>query len=604
MLYAATADADQIVSACLDTGTMPALSLAFECAEISSELAIGLRRRLDQVRDEVYEHKGDPEQRRLIAAVLAASLARETIATSSGTRICRHPVNADLYWAFLEDSQSPQPDNPCEPGLGRLATGIRESEALAFVKWLNALNTDTIQGEFRLPHEYELNEHAVADALARQLPGAVTGAWTQPRQQATTAELWIPPGRPNPHLISGDTIQQVIFSDTGNTEILRQILAATASTSAYELYQSLSQARDLALNLAEIKARHLSRDLSATTNAIAREFASAKAHDLTDALGRDLNRAQQILRLRDQARALTDDLNTALYFDRAKDRDRVRELARYISLKGEIVNGLALDRRLANAIDLDLARLRDLDRDFARVRASDHFRDRTLGLGRTDRLARDLGLDCTIILANDLHRGLRFILARARSHARDLAHELGRDLGLDVDVDPRVSLLAISEIPLAWISRGAFGRISQKILLAGSFSEARHTFADDLSAGAGIERATQIRVSLDDHLISALEGIGQSLSPDSRAVAGWGPATGAKYLAKALSPLLSRRDHSHGPQAAVIRAVALALASQCTGSRDDSALHVFQEVAATVTLLQLREQGKAEIGESVVLTLA
>ena len=426
VLYAATADADQIVSACLDTGTMPALSLAFECAEISSELAIGLRRRLDQVRDEVYEHKGDPEQRRLIAAVLAASLARETIATSSGTRICRHPVNADLYWAFLEDSQSPQPDNPCEPGLGRLATGIRESEALAFVKWLNALNTDTIQGEFRLPHEYELNEHAVADALARQLPGAVTGAWTQPRQQATTAELWIPPGRPNPHLISGDTIQQVIFSDTGNTEILRQILAATASTSAYELYQSLSQARDLALNLAEIKARHLSRDLSATTNAIAREFASAKAHDLTDALGRDLNRAQQILRLRDQARALTDDLNTALYFDRAKDRDRVRELARYISLKGEIVNGLALDRRLANAIDLDLARLRDLDRDFARVRASDHFRDRTLGLGRTDRLARDLGLDCTIILANDLHRGLRFILARARSHARDLAHELGR----------------------------------------------------------------------------------------------------------------------------------------------------------------------------------
>ncbi len=52
-----------------------------------------------------------------------------------------------------------------------------------------------------------------------------------------------------------------------------------------------------------------------------------------------------------------------------------------------------------------------------------------------------------------------------------------------------------------------------------------------------------------------------------------------------------------------IRAVALALASDAA-SRDGNAVEVFLAAAATVTLLQQREQDKARIGESVILALA
>ena len=47
LLYAATADASPIVRACLDSGTIPALTLAFDCAEASTEIDPDLRQRLD-----------------------------------------------------------------------------------------------------------------------------------------------------------------------------------------------------------------------------------------------------------------------------------------------------------------------------------------------------------------------------------------------------------------------------------------------------------------------------------------------------------------------------------------------------------------------------
>ena len=66
------------------------------------------------------------------------------------------------------------------------------------------------------------------------------------------------------------------------------------------------------------------------------------------------------------------------------------------------------------------------------------------------------------------------------------------------------------------------------------------------------------------------------------------------------APLLSGHQHSGGPEAAGIRAIGLALASD-TASENGG---VFLAAAATVTLLQQREQGMAKIGESVILALA
>ena len=82
-----------------------------------------------------------------------------------------------------------------------------------------------------------------------------------------------------------------------------------------------------------------------------------------------------------------------------------------------------------------------------------------------------------------------------------------------------------------------------------------------------------------------------------------GPSGGADRLADASAPLLSGHQHFGVPEAAGIRAIALALASD-TANRDGNAIEVFLCAAATVTLLQQREQGEARIGESVILALA
>ena len=252
LLYAATADADQIVRACLDSATIPALTLAFDCAETTSELAPELRQRLDQARDRAYGQDCDPQHRRLIAAVLASRLARQTVTTSAGARICDRPVPADLYWLFLQDSQSPQPDGPCEPGPDRPATGIWGSEAAAFVNWLNTITAGSMQAEFRLPHEDELREQSVTSALAQHLPDSVTSAWTQPHQGGTTPGLWVRPGQPHPHLVAGDMIRQAIVLDVGDTEILIQILTVRAFSAAL--------GRGRALDLALDRDLHIERD--------------------------------------------------------------------------------------------------------------------------------------------------------------------------------------------------------------------------------------------------------------------------------------------------------------------------------------------------------
>ena len=112
LLYAATADASLIVSACLENPTIPALTLAFDCGEASTEIDPDLRHRLDLERRRAFEPYCSAEHRRLIAGVTATRLTRQTLITATGTRICARPVPADLYWLFLADTQAPQPDSP------------------------------------------------------------------------------------------------------------------------------------------------------------------------------------------------------------------------------------------------------------------------------------------------------------------------------------------------------------------------------------------------------------------------------------------------------------------------------------------------------------
>lgn len=505
LLYSATSDADQIVRACLDSATIPALALAFDCAEASSELAPELRQRLDQVHEQAFKKDCGPQHRRLIAAVLAARLASHAITTTAGARICDRPVSADLYWLFLQDTPSPEPDSPCEPRPDRPATGIWGSEALTFPKWLNTITAGFMQAQFRLPYNSELQEQAVTRTLAWHFPGSVTGAWTQPEHGGTALELWVPPGQPNPHLVNGDAILQAIVLDASNTDVLSQILSMTACGTTCDL------ARDLASDL-------------------------------------DLHR----------------------------DRDRARNLVSTLNLAS------TLDFTHIHALDLE--RARDLASDLYRV------------LNSASAFARDN--PASVILPRELNS--------ARTRARHLASTLADGFGFDLDPDPdsKVHFLGISEVPLRWVSSGPLGRIPRRVTREStSFGDACHAFADALTSRAGIWGTTQIPVQLDGSLTGRLRHLRSPRPPGNRTSTLWDAATAADSLADAIAPLLNGHQHPDAPEAAGIRAVALALASE-NADEDNDTPNIFRTAAATVTLLQHRAQGAGKTGESIFLTLA
>jgi hypothetical protein len=324
VLYAAIADAGPVVRACLDSGTISALTLAFECAENSIDLALELRQRLDRARSQAFEQDCDPCLRRLVAAVLAASRARRTVTASTGARICDRPLSAGLYWLFLQDSRSSPPDNPCDADLDRPATGVWAAEALAFLAWLNEISAGSAQAGFRFPYEEELREQAVTSVLTQQLPDAVTSVWVQPPRGSTAPGLWVPPGSPHPLAVTGDAMRQAVVLDTTNTEILIRILLVAALSTAHNLAHDLG--RDLARGLDLVRVLPRARSLDLVHNLdLVRDLATGLAPTCTLdfagglELARDLALvlacATNLPRALDLASALTGTLASALKLD-------------------------------------------------------------------------------------------------------------------------------------------------------------------------------------------------------------------------------------------------------------------------------------------------
>lgn len=508
LLYSTTADADQIVRACLDSATIPALALAFDCAETSG-LAPELRRRLDQVRDQAFKEDCDPQHRRLIAAVLAARLASQAITTSAGARLCDRPVSADLYWLFLRDTQSPEPDSPCEPRPDQPATGIWGNEAAAFPTWLNTITAGSMQAQFRLPDNNELREQAVTRALARYFPDSVTGVWTHLEHDNTALKLWVPPEQQNPHLINENAIRQALVLDATNTEILPQILDMTAC---------------------------------------------------------------------------------------GMTRDLARDLARELDLNGDRSRALNLVSALNLANTLNLTHIHALDLKRARRLASDLYDV----LDQASNFAHDN--PDSIMLSRELDS--------AHTRARNLARTLAD--GFNFDSNSRVRFFGIPGVPIKWISNGPLARISRGMARQSDpFSDVHSAFADTLTSRAGISSKTQIVVQLDDSLSEQLRHLRLPSPSGDRTIARtiartkplWDASAAASALADAIVPLLNGHRHPDALEAAGIRAVALALASEHVGKDNDDP-NIFQTVAATVTLLQHRAQSVGSTGESIVLALA
>ena len=575
LLYAATADASPIVRACLDSGTIAALTLAFDCAEASTEIDPELRRRLEGERQRAYQHDCSRAHRRLIAGVQIARLVRQTLTTDAGARICARPVPADLYWLFLADTAAPGPDRPSAPDAEQPAVGIWGTEAQAFVRWANSITTPAAGLEVRLPGREELDADGITSELVRQLPAVVTSAWTQP-----DLGLWVRPGQPHPHELAGAAIQQAVSADARNTAMLPQILTATILDVAFSVTRDLDDLRALSSALARdlatransegqrVELMHAHAHAVVLTYVHALELTRAAAVAITGAAGPDLVGALDLGRPRALADAIARDLASALDLARARAVE------------------------LADAIDEDLSVLGAFDFDVGH--AQELFRVHAAALDRAEAVARGI--------------------------AHDPDPELARALGLPpvhATLGPALPLPALLGLPLRWIADGPLASTLLQVLAANAHpqsSDPHQAFALALSARAGIHNTTRLRAALGRPLTDALRDLTAAESGRDGGKDGgdddWQRATGLGHLTDACRPMCGPHQAPSPREAAALRAVALALTS---GGADGAgaagregvtdADRVLRTVAATVSLVEDRSRGRATTGEAIILAL-
>jgi hypothetical protein len=337
--YTAHADADPIVAACLESGTVTALALAFDCAEQGSEIAADLRGRLEDLLAEVSDPGTGQERRHLIAAVLLTRHLHQQIRTGSGARICARPVTGGLYRLFRDDTQAPAPDGmPSATAGTETAQGMRASDAAAFVRWVN----DVIGGEpaYRLPGDAELDDPVVQRLIAAVASGPSAGVWIEPEVWPVgghaAPRLWVPSGARHPHRIDAATLTAHVHNDiTRSVPTLTRLILRRSAVRVRFLVAYLALARDRA------RARAL---------APARDRALAPALDLALDLNRarDLDRALALDRYPALNRAR--DLDRALALDRALDLERVLDLDRALNRGFAQVMGWALSQALTSAL--------------------------------------------------------------------------------------------------------------------------------------------------------------------------------------------------------------------------------------------------------------
>ena len=565
LLYAATADVSMIVRACLDSGTIPALTLAFDCDEAGAEMDPELRQRLDRERERALEPDCSATHRRLIAGVQAARLTRRTLTTSTGTRVCARPVPADLYWLFLADTRAPKPDSTLDPRADQPAAGIWGTEAQSFVKWLNSITATATGVEARLPRGDELQEADISSTLAHLLPDVVTGAWTAPEM-----DLWVRPGLPHPHELTGAAIRHTVAADARNTSLQSQVLTAAVLDVALGIIRDLDDVRALSRALAD--------DITARANSEGRPVdlmhAHARAIVLTHAHALELTRSDAITRTRAAGPELV----------------RTLDLAPASAMADAIAGDLAdaIIRARERAVDLAEA----IDQDLSILGAFDFDIEHVVERARVHSAALDPAYSRALGIAHSPDYGVTAALRLA---------------GVD-NLDRGVPLPGILGLPLRWVADGPLARTLLEVLPAssaasGSTDGARpgdpyQAFAVALVSQAGIDDTVRLRAALGNSLADELRDASPAVPADRMGSPEWYRATGLAHLRDAWAPVGATHEPPGPSETASLRAVALALAEP--GASDAG---VLRAVAATVTAIENRSKGESPAGESVILAL-
>ncbi|MFI5673870.1 NACHT domain-containing protein [Streptomyces cellulosae] len=263
LLYAANADVGPVVRACLDSGTMAALALAFDCADEGNELDPELRERLNDMLRRTSLAALDGEERRLMNGVLLTRRLRNTVRTARGGQLCASPIARDMYELFLRRSDEegiPRvPDAPSEPRAPDApVTGVRAEDAAAFVSWVNG----QVGGEsrYRLPTREEIEDPGVQTLLCPpSSPQPAHCYWLAPQEEdAQSASLWIRSGADDPRSAPMNELHAWILADLGAVRSPeRALLLLRARAAAAVIEALLRRARSLDLDLALAHVPHL-----------------------------------------------------------------------------------------------------------------------------------------------------------------------------------------------------------------------------------------------------------------------------------------------------------------------------------------------------------
>ena len=303
LLYAARSDVGPLIKACLASGRIPALSLAFECADlVGDELNPELRKRLDTLLSDAANPSASPERRTLAAAVIASRQLGPTFRLPDDTQVCIAPVSWQLYQLFIEQMQVGGRDqapvgrakNGSAPS-GGVVVGVRGADAVAFVEWLNRL---LVEGNivYRLPTRAEIEDPVVSGNPALK----DLCIWLRLGTSPGDLDLWSAPDTPNPYAVSSDELSERVQADAEGPIAVRVSCALTLAA-AYTLAYARAEARDLYQRL----------DRGVDT-----DFATRIEHDVARArrLARDLLFAcgpaqdQALIQARTLARDVVDDL--------------------------------------------------------------------------------------------------------------------------------------------------------------------------------------------------------------------------------------------------------------------------------------------------------
>ncbi|WP_237110346.1 NACHT domain-containing NTPase [Nonomuraea sp. MG754425] len=196
LLWGAGSDVGVVVSACLESGSVPALSLAFDCQQEAAELAPELRARLDDLLSDPA-----PALRRVMSEVAVARSLRRVVTIGRDTEVCAVPVPVGLYRRFVLDEATAgryrRPDGMREwPADDRPVSGVWDVDLGPFLAWVN----ERAQGvRYRLPAPEEC-----ADPTVRLIAGT-RPVWCGDGERPSLA---VPPGGGHPFAVSEAAVRE------------------------------------------------------------------------------------------------------------------------------------------------------------------------------------------------------------------------------------------------------------------------------------------------------------------------------------------------------------------------------------------------------------